>query len=257
LFLGKCPAHIILGGNWGGNWQDLVADGGAGMNRVDGSSPMLDWGERSTGRLALDDGVVCLFGFAVDVADELIEAIAEIAASAPFRQMQTPGGKRMSASMTNCGQSGWVTDRRGYRYVSTDPDTGRRWPEMPGAFHEVATRAAAAGGYPSFQPDVALINRYEIGARMSLHQDRDEQDFTQPIVSVSLGLPAIFLWGGSMRSAKPRRVELRHGDVVVWGGAWRLHFHGIHPIAADEHPVTGQLRYNLTFRRAGPGPQLR
>jgi alkylated DNA repair protein (DNA oxidative demethylase) len=241
----------------GGKSRGLAADGGARMSRADGASPMLDWGERGATQLILDDGAVCLFGFAIDVADELIEAIAQIAARAPFRQMQTPGGKSMSAAMTNCGQSGWVSDRRGYRYAAADPDTGKRWPEMPQAFQDVANRAASAGGYPLFQPDVALINRYEIDARMSLHQDRDEQDFTQPIVSVSLGLPAVFLWGGLTRSAKPRRIELRHGDVVVWGGRSRLHFHGIQPIAANEHELTGRVRYNLTFRRAGPALQLR
>lgn len=216
---------------------------------------MLDLGDRtrkSAERIVLDRDAVCLLGFAAEIAEELLRAIAGITKTAPFRQMVTPGGKTMSAFMTNCGELGWITDRRGYRYATTDPETDFAWPPMPQIFRDLATKAAAAGGFTAFQPDVALINRYEIGARMSLHQDRDESDFTQPIVSVSLGLPALFLWGGAARSEKPKRVELLHGDVVVWGGASRLNFHGVHPIAADEHKLTGPFRYNLTFRRASP-----
>jgi alkylated DNA repair protein (DNA oxidative demethylase) len=186
------------------------------------------------------------------MAEELFREIADIAKTAPFRQMLTPGGKPMSAFMTNCGEVGWITDRRGYRYAKTDPKTGLAWPPMPQIFRDVAISAAVAGGFMAFEPDVALINRYEIGARMSLHQDRDESDFTHPIVSVSLGLPALFLWGGAARSEKPQRIQLLHGDVVVWGGASRLNYHGIHPIAANEHKLTGPFRYNLTFRRASP-----
>ncbi len=216
---------------------------------------MLNLGERphkSNGQVVLNKDAVCLRGFAAAIAEELFLATIDIAKTTPFRQMFTPGGKPMSAFMTNSGELGWISDRRGYRYAKTDPETGLAWPPMPQVFRDVATRAAAAGGFAPFEPDVALINRYDIGARMSLHQDRDESDFTQPIVSVSLGLPAVFLWGGALRSEKPKRIELLHGDVVVWGGASRLNFHGIHPIAPNEHPLTGQFRYNLTFRRASP-----
>jgi alkylated DNA repair protein (DNA oxidative demethylase) len=156
----------------------------------------------------------------------------------------------MSVAMTNCGAVGWVTDRRGYRYDPVDPETGEAWPAMPPVFADLATRAAAAAGFDGFHPDACLINRYEPGARLSLHQDKDERDLGAPVVSVSLGLPATFLFGGMRRSERPRRVALTHGDVVVWGGPARLAFHGVMPLAAGEHETIGRRRVNLTFRRA-------
>ena len=164
--------------------------------------------------------------------------------------MLTPGGQRMSAAMTNCGKIGWVTDRKGYRYDPIDPETGRPWPALPQSFTQLAEQAAARAGFAQYQPDVCLINRYEPGARMSLHQDRDERDFSAPIVSVSLGLPATFLFGGPKRSDRPQRLPLEHGDVVVWGGAYRLVFHGIAPVADGCHASVGRMRLNLTMRKA-------
>jgi alkylated DNA repair protein (DNA oxidative demethylase) len=152
--------------------------------------------------------------------------------------------------MTNCGQVGWVTDRTGYRYDAIDPATSRPWPEMPQIFADLAIEAAEAAGFSGFHPDSCLVNRYAPGARLSLHQDRNEHNFCHPIVSVSLGLPAIFLWGGETRADRVRRIPLFHGDVVVWGGPDRLTFHGVHSLAAGEHPLTGPYRFNLTFRRA-------
>jgi alkylated DNA repair protein (DNA oxidative demethylase) len=122
---------------------------------------------------------------------------------------------------------------------------------MPEAFRKLAETAANEAGFPGFGPDACLINRYEPGSRLSLHQDQDERDFTQPIVSVSLGLPATFLFGGMERGDKTIRIPLLHGDVVVWGGPARLRYHGVAPLAKGEHPLTGSVRYNLTFRRAG------
>ncbi|MEH3105871.1 MAG: DNA oxidative demethylase AlkB [Sphingomonas fennica] len=200
--------------------------------------------------IALAPGAVVLPGFALGEADALIEGIAGIALEAPFRRMETPGGRQMSVAMTSAGPLGWTSGRRGYGYAATDPASGRPWPAMPPAFSALAMRAAAAGGFAGFVPDSCLVNRYEAGARMALHQDRDERDMGQPIVSVSLGLPATFLWGGAARSNPAARVPLRHGDVVVWGGPARLTFHGIAPLKAGAHPATGECRYNLTFRVA-------
>lgn len=191
-----------------------------------------------------------LKGLASPMAAELMAAIEEVIAAAPFRHMETPGGRRMSAAMTNCGQSGWVTDRRGYRYTSADPVTQRPWPAMPVAFLRLAARAAQDGGFADFQPDACLINRYEPGARLSLHQDRNERDFSAPIVSVSLGLPAIFLFGGLQRGERPRRIRMESGDVAVWGGSARLAYHGIAPLADGQHSLTGRCRINLTLRKA-------
>lgn len=191
-----------------------------------------------------------LGGFALADAAALAAAIADVAAAAPFRQMRTPGGRTMSVAMTNCGAVGWISDRHGYRYVADDPASGRRWPPMPAPFAALAARAAGAAGFPGFDADACLINRYPPGARLSLHQDRDERDFAWPIVSVSLGLPAVFLWGGTARGVRPRRLPLVHGDVVVWGGAARLAYHGIAPVAAGEDPLLGPWRFNLTLRRA-------
>lgn len=204
----------------------------------------------SPGREELALGAILLRGFARRRAEGLVAAIEEIAARTPFRHMQTPGGQHMSAAMTNCGPFGWISDRRGYRYEPSDPDTGAPWPPMPGIFLDLAADAAADAGFPGFLPDACLINRYEPGTRMSLHQDRDEQDLTAPIVSVSLGLPAIFLFGGLKRSDPSDRIALVHGDVVVWGGPSRLRFHGILPIREGTHALLGRQRINLTFRKA-------
>ena len=201
-------------------------------------------------REEIADGAVLLRGFVRPIESELIDAVRAIVAQSPFRRMTTPGGHLMSVAMTNCGDVGWVTDRSGYRYDRADPETGKDWPVMPPPFVKLAKEAAATSGFPDFAADACLINRYEPGARMSLHQDRDEQDFAAPIVSVSLGLPAIFLFGGSKRSDKPTRYRLEHGDVVVWGGPSRLFFHGIAPLADGEHRLMGRQRINLTFRRA-------
>jgi DNA oxidative demethylase len=201
-------------------------------------------------REVIAEGAVLLRGLARLVENELMAALRDITAQAPFRNMVTPGGYRMSVAMTNCGNLGWVTDRTGYRYDTHDPETGKPWPAMPASFRELATEASDRAGFGGFLPDACLINRYQPGARMSLHQDKDEQDFGAPIVSVSLGLPATFLFGGMKRSDKPRRFRLEHGDVVVWGGPTRLAFHGVAPLAEGEHGRLGRQRINLTFRKA-------
>lgn len=195
-------------------------------------------------------GAVLLHGFAAAEAPQLVAAANRIAAAAPFRHMVTPGGYTMSVAMTNCGRAGWVTDRTGYRYDAMDPETGRAWPKLPPLFLRLAVAAAAAAGFAGFAPDACLINRYVPGARLTLHQDRNEKDFGAPIVSVSLGLPAVFLFGGGRRSDRPRRLRLESGDVAVWGGPARLSFHGVDALAGGEHPLTGASRINLTFRKA-------
>jgi alkylated DNA repair protein (DNA oxidative demethylase) len=195
-------------------------------------------------------GLTFLPGFALPRERALLTAITEITAAAPFRHMLTPGGQRMSVAMTNCGQVGWVTDRKGYRYDPLDPESGRPWPPLPASFVRLAERAAAAAGFVSFRPDVCLVNCYEPGARMSLHQDRDERDFSAPIVSISLGLGATFLFGGLERSERPHGLPLAHGDVLVWGGAKRLAYHGVAPVAGGCHPRVGRMRLNLTLRQA-------
>ncbi|HEY2619373.1 MAG TPA: DNA oxidative demethylase AlkB [Acetobacteraceae bacterium] len=202
-------------------------------------------------REPIGDGAVVLRGFASAFASELLGAVQRICAAAPFRHLTTPGGHVMSVAMTNCGNLGWVSDRSGYRYQRADPRSGEPWPAMPAVLRATATDAADAAGYAGFNADACLINRYEPGARLSLHQDRDERDLAAPIVSMSLGLPAIFLFGGLRRSEKPRRIRLDHGDVVVWGGATRLAFHGVEPLDDGEHAATGRYRINLTFRKAG------
>lgn len=205
---------------------------------------------RPGGRDRLGPASVVLRGFAVPQERELMAAVGAITRVAPFRHMVTPGGFRMSVAMTNCGSVGWVTDRTGYRYDALDPETGRPWPPMPDVFAQLASRAAQAAGFPGFTPDACLMNRYDPGARLSLHQDRDERDFEQPIVSVSLGLPATFLFGGLERSDQQQRVPLEHGDVVVWGGPDRLRYHGVARLRDGSHPLVGAHRLNLTFRRA-------
>lgn len=195
-------------------------------------------------------GAMVLPGFALAQAAAVLAAVKRLDNLAPFRCMTTPGGRRMSVAMTNCGDCGWVSDAGGYRYDSHDPVSALPWPAMPGELRRLATAAAEAAGYASFAPDVCLVNRYEARTRLSLHQDIDERDFTQPIVSVSLGLPAVFLFGGARRRDPCVRVPLVHGDVVVWGGVTRRYFHGVAPIAPGEHPLTGRTRVNLTFRKA-------
>ena len=199
----------------------------------------------------IGEGAVVLRGFALAGASELLGAVERIDAAAPFRHLTTPGGHLMSVAMTNCGELGWVSDRSGYRYQHVDPLSGEPWPAMPALLDCTAAEAAEAAGYARFTPDACLINRYQPGARLSLHQDRDERDLAAPIVSMSLGLPAIFLFGGLRRNEKPRRIRLDHGDVVVWGGPTRLVFHGVEPLDDGLHPVTGRCRINLTFRKAG------
>ena len=199
----------------------------------------------------LGAGAVVLRGFALADEGALLAALERVIAKAPLRHMETPGGFRMSVAMTNCGQYGWVTDRTGYRYDAADPVSGVPWPKMPAAFSALAARAAAQAGFAGFAPDACLVNRYEPGARLTLHQDRNERDFSAPIVSVSLGIPAVFLFGGARRSDRQKRVALEHGDVVVWGGPARLRYHGVLPLADNRHPLTGRQRFNLTFRKAG------
>ena len=193
---------------------------------------------------------ILLRGFALPRVGQLLSALEVIVQAAPLRHMATPGGLRMSVAMSNCGQLGWVTDTRGYRYVRQDPAGSAPWPAMPPAFLQLAQDAATAAGYPGFAPDACLVNRYVPGARMALHQDKDECDFTAPIVSVSLGLPATFLFGGALRADRAARIVLVHGDVVVWGGEDRLRYHGVAPLKDGQHDVLGAQRINLTFRKA-------
>ena len=197
----------------------------------------------------LADGAVLLRNFAGAEAVALIAAVNAIATSAPFRRMTVPGGYEMSVAMTNCGGFGWVTDRTGYRYDPIDPASGQPWPPMPVLFKQLARRAAEAGGFAGFAPDACLINRYDPGAKMGLHQDRDELDLGAPIVSVSLGLPAGFLFGSARRRDPVRRWRLESGDVVVWGGLSRLFFHGVAPLKLGNAALTGACRINLTFRK--------
>lgn len=199
----------------------------------------------------LEPGATVLRGFALEKAADLLQAVQQITVQAPFRHLITPGGLRMSVAMTNCGKLGWVSDRKGYRYDLIDPDGGKPWPAMPPLFRQLTLEAAATAGFHGFAPDACLINRYAPGTRLSLHQDRDEGKYAHPIVSVSLGTPAVFLWGGAQRADKARRIALMHGDVVVWGGPARLRFHGVMPLPEGTHPLTGALRINLTFRKAG------
>jgi alkylated DNA repair protein (DNA oxidative demethylase) len=204
----------------------------------------------SDGRERFGEGALLLRGFAHDETADLVAAVDQVAAISPLRHMITPGGFRMSVAMTNCGDAGWITDRSGYRYSRQDPATGRPWPPMPAMFRALAVRAAAASGFDGFAPDACLINRYEPETKLSLHRDEDERDLTAPVVSVSLGLPATFLWGGLSRKDRASRIRLESGDVVVWGGPARLVYHGVAPLAEGEHPLTGHSRINLTFRNA-------
>jgi DNA oxidative demethylase len=211
---------------------------------------LFDGASLDTSQERLAPGAWLLRGFALDKVTAVLAAIEDVKAAAPFRHLVTPGGFRMSVAMTNCGGLGWVSDRRGYRYDACDPLSGQPWPPMPPVFLELARTAAQAGGFSGFEPDACLLNRYEPGARLTLHQDRDERDFGAPIVSVSLGLPAIFLFGGDARTDRRRRVPLQHGDAVVWGGPARLHHHGVLALQDGYHEILGSQRLNLTFRRA-------
>ena len=199
----------------------------------------------------LADGAMVLHGLARPAQDALLADVRAVIAAAPLRHPITPGGRCMSVAMTSCGALGWVSDRRGYRYDPNDPERRAPWPAMPASFVRLAAQAASRAGFDGFVPDACLINRYEPGARLSLHQDRDERDFGAPIVSVSLGLPAVFLFGGLSRADKATRIQLRHGDVVVWGGPSRLRFHGVLSLADGDHALLGRQRINLTLRRAG------
>lgn len=199
----------------------------------------------------LAEGVCLLRGFALADEDAVIAAIEEVVARAPFRNMTTPGGFEMSVAMSNCGALGWISDRRGYRYSALDPLGGAPWPPMPAAFSSLARAAAARAGFECFEPDACLINRSRPGTRLTLHQDRNERDFSQPIVSVSLGLPATFVLGNEVRAGKTMRLPLVHGDVLVWGGPARLRHHGVLPLREGRHPRLGEVRVNLTLRKAG------
>jgi alkylated DNA repair protein (DNA oxidative demethylase) len=199
----------------------------------------------------LGAGTAFLTGLALDAEDELLDSLRCVIERSPFRNMVTPGGFRMSVAMTNCGERGWVTDRLGYRYDTVDPEMNRPWPRMPMSFRELAVAAAKEAGFLGFVPDACLINRYEPGSRLSLHQDKNERDLTQPVVSASWGLPATFLFGGLDRTERTQRIQVLHGDVIVWGGHARLRYHGIAPLRDGKHSKTGRVRYNLTFRKAG------
>ncbi|MDM0110618.1 DNA oxidative demethylase AlkB [Variovorax sp. J22R133] len=201
--------------------------------------------------IPLAPGAVVLRRAALPTQDALLAGVHDVLAAAPPRHMETPGGLRMSVAMSNCGPLGWVSDRRGYRYAAADPLSGAAWPAMPDAFRALARHAAEMAGFPDFEPDACLVNIYEPGARLTLHQDKDERDYGHPIVSVSLGLPAVFLFGGPTRKERPLKVPLAHGDVVVWGGAARLRYHGVEALKHGVHPLLGERRINLTFRKAG------
>jgi alkylated DNA repair protein (DNA oxidative demethylase) len=218
---------------------------GTGMDDLFASNP-----RRGGAIEPLAAGAVVLRGFVTNDAAALLRALEPVLTAAPFRHMVTPGGHVMSVAMTNCGEVGWITDRTGYRYDAIDPESGRAWPAMPPRLLDAAAGAAMAGGFAGFVPDGCLINRYAPGARLTLHQDRNERDFAAPIVSVSMGLPAVFLFGGLRRADRPRRVRLESGDVVVWGGPSRLAFHGVDKLADGEDVLTGRCRINLTFRKA-------
>ncbi|MDQ0654351.1 DNA oxidative demethylase AlkB [Pseudomonas cedrina] len=203
------------------------------------------------GREQIGEQSYVLRGYALPWVERLLPELRRVLAQSPFRQMVTPGGFTMSAALSSCGDLGWTTDRSGYRYTPLDPRSRQPWPRMPDILRELAVLAAAEAGFLDFAPDACLINRYVPGAKMSLHQDKNERRYSEPVVSLSLGLPAIFLFGGHARTDKPRKVSLFHGDVVVWGGVDRLRFHGVMPIKDGVHPVMGPQRINLTFRAAG------
>ncbi len=210
---------------------------------------MNDLFANDSGLEILGEGIT-LWRSAIDVA-RYVSDIEDLARRAPFRNMQVPRGRTMSVAITNCGKLGWISDTRGYRYSAIDPTRSAPWPAMPEHWLRDAAQAAQRGGFAGFSPDACLVNCYEVGARMGAHQDRDELDFSQPVVSISLGLSAAFAFHGETRSGTRRRIELHSGDVLIWGGPARLHFHSVAPVKAGLHPLCGARRFNLTFRRAG------
>ena len=216
------------------------------MSRSGDNLPLFDLPALQT----LAPQALLLRQFASPGERSIFDALTRVTEQAPLRHMRTPRGQALSAAMSNCGAVGWISDAQGYRYSPLDPQSGRPWPDLPPALLQLAQAAAAAAGFAAFDPDVCLINRYAVGASMGLHVDRDERDKSAPIVSVSLGLPATFMFGGAQRSDAVQRIGLRNGDVVVWGGASRLYYHGVARIAAGNHPLTGPYRFNLTFRKA-------
>ena len=203
------------------------------------------------GNLQIADGAILLLGFALQNEALILADLKSILGDSTLHRMVTPGGYSMSVAMTNCGSLGWVSDKKGYRYSALEPNTGAPWQPMPESFFSLANTAAAEAGYANFVPDACLINQYQTAAKMALHQDKDEQDFSQPIVSVSLGVAATFLFGGAKRSDKPAKILLQHGDVIVWGGKSRLNYHGVMPLKLNNHAAFGACRLNLTFRKAG------
>ncbi|QRR30548.1 DNA oxidative demethylase AlkB [Pseudomonas simiae] len=207
--------------------------------------------QQPAGREQIGEQSYVLRGLALPWIERILPELRRVLAQSPFRQMVTPGGFTMSAALSSCGDLGWTTDTSGYRYSPVDPRSQQPWPQMPEVLRQLAVQAAAQAGFFDFAPDACLINRYVPGAKMSLHQDKNERRYSEPVVSISLGLPAIFLFGGHERSDKPRKVSLFHGDVVVWGGVDRLRFHGVMPIKDGLHPIMGPQRINLTFRTAG------
>lgn len=211
---------------------------------------MIDLFEGISGREKLGEQAFVLRGFALSVAEALLAEVRNVESISPLRHMETPGGFKMSVATTNCGTLGWISDRRGYKYAAIDPITHNPWPSMPDVFLTLATSAAREAGFNSFVPNACLINQYIPGTKLSLHQDKDERDFSQPIVSVSLGVPATFQFGGFERTAAKSKVPLFHGDVVVWGGVDRLRYHGILPLKRNDHALLGEKRINLTFRWA-------
>ncbi len=227
-----------------------ATDGQRAVNAVNGDLFGRD-GAREPWSEWLGSGTVLLHGFATTDAAAILADLARIIETSPFRHMVIVDGRPMSVAMTNCGALGWLSDTAGYRFSPFDPQSSHRWPPMPDSFSNLARAAAIQAGFSSFTPDACLINRYAVGARMSLHQDKDERDFRAPIVSVSLGLPAVFLLGGAKRTERAQRLALIHGDVLVWGGQDRLRYHGVQPLKAGCHPLLGDARINLTFRQAG------
>ncbi|MDP3268237.1 MAG: DNA oxidative demethylase AlkB [Legionella sp.] len=210
---------------------------------------LFDFIDRPQYQEQIGEGAVILRQFAQIFSIDLLRDLEAIIQFAPFRHMITPNGFKMSVAMSNCGQFGWISDKKGYRYDSLDPLTGLKWPEIPPSFLRLAVSAADLAGFSNFNPDACLINRYETGSKLSLHQDKDEHRLAEPIVSISLGIPAVFLFGGLKRTDKTHRYLLEHNDVVVFGGPARLRFHGILPIKQSYHPLTGAYRINLTFRK--------
>lgn len=206
--------------------------------------------EDSGGRHEIAEDAYLLPGYATSQAIELCSAIDTVLLQSPLRHYQTRMGL-MSVGMSCCGALGWVADTRGYRYSALDPNNGQPWPGLPDSIRNLAQSAASDCGFDGFEPDACLINEYQLGAKMGLHQDRDERDMRWPIVSISLGMTAQFQFGGATRRAPVHRFDLVHGDVLVWGGRTRLNFHGVAPLDGSPHPLLGARRWNLTLRRAG------